>query len=43
MDYSIFFGQIGGGLADLIKRELKDLNSARVQMTVWISFIKDND
>ena len=43
MDYSTFFGRIREGLIDLIKRELTDLNSARVQMTIWIRFIKDND
>ena len=43
MDYSTFFGQIREGLIDLIKRELNDLNSARVQTTVWIRFIKDDD
>ena len=30
MDYSTFFGRIREGLIDLIKRELTDLNSARV-------------
>ena len=34
MDYSTFFGRIRGGLIDFIKRELTNLNSARVQMTV---------
>ena len=43
MDYNTFFGRIREGLIDLIKRELTNLNSARVQMTVWIRFIKDDD
>ena len=43
MDYSTFFGRIREGLIHLIKRELTNLNSARVQTTVWIRFIKDND
>ena len=37
------FSQIGEKLIDLIKRELNDLNSARVQMTTWIRFVKDDD
>ena len=43
MDYSAFFGQIREGLIDLIKRELNDLNLARVQTIVWIRFTKDDD
>ena len=43
MDYSTFFGRISGDLIDLIKQELTNLNSARVQTTIWIRFIKDND
>ena len=43
MDYSTFFGRIKEGLIDLLKRELTYLTSARVQMTVWIRFIKDDD
>ena len=41
MDVETFFHRIRGDLIDLIKRELNDLNSARVQMTMWITFIRD--
>ena len=37
------FNCIRGELISLITRELTDLNSARVQMTKWIRFIKDDD
>ena len=37
------FPRIRGDLINLIKRELTDLNSARVQTTTWIRFIKDDD
>ena len=43
MNVDTFFNCIRGDLIDLIKRELTDLNSARVQMATWIRFIKDND
>ena len=43
MDVDTFFNRIRGDLIDLIKRELTDLNSARVQTTTWIRFIKDDD
>ena len=43
MDVETFFNQIREKLIDLIKRELTVLNSARVQMTTWIRFIKDKD
>ena len=44
MDYSTFFGCIREGLIDLIKQELIDLNSARVQTTTtWIRFLKDDN
>ena len=43
MDVETFFNCIREKLIDLIKRELTVLNSARVQMTTWIRFIKDND
>ena len=43
MDVETFFNRIRGDLIDLIKRELTDLNSARVQPTTWIRFVKDND
>ena len=43
MDVDTFFSQIREKLIDLIKRELNDLNSARVQTTMWIRFINDDD
>ena len=43
MNIDTFFSHIMGDLIDLIKRELADLNSARVQTTIWIRFIKDDD
>ena len=42
MDVETFFHQIRGDLIDLIKQELNDLNSARVQMTTWIRFIRED-
>ena len=41
MDVETFFHRIRGDLIDLIKRELNDLNSARVQTTTWIMFVRD--
>ena len=41
MDVETFFHRIRGDLIDLIKRELNDLNSARVQTTTWIRFVRD--
>ena len=41
MDTDTFFCQIRKGLIDLIKRELKTCNSAKIQMTTWIRFTKD--
>ena len=43
MDVDTFFSRIREGLIDLIKRELNDLNSARIQTTTWIRFVKDDD
>ena len=43
MDVETFFNHIREKLIDLIKRELTLLNSARVQMTTWIRFIKDDN
>ena len=42
-DADTFFNCIRGELISLITRELTVLNSARVQMTTWIRFIKDYD
>ena len=43
MDVDTFFHRIRGELIGLINRELTNLNSARVQTTTWIRFIKDDD
>ena len=40
MDVDTFFSHIRRDLANLIRRELTDLRSARVQMTTWIRFIQ---
>ena len=37
------FDRIGQALINLIKRELNSLNSARVQMTMWIRFIREDE
>ena len=42
MDVETFFHRIRGDLIDLIKRELNNLNFARVQMTTWIRFIRED-
>ena len=41
MDVDTFFNHIRGNVIDLIRRELTDLNSARVQTTTWIRFIQE--
>ena len=38
-----FFNRIRKGLIVLIKRELKTRASARIQMTAWIRFIRDDE
>ena len=43
MNVDTFFSCIRGELISLINRELTDLNSARVQMTTWIRFIREFD
>ena len=43
MDVDKFFSRIRECLIELIKRELTVLNSARVQMTTWIRFARDED
>ena len=43
MDVDTFFSRMREGLIELIKRELNNLNSARIQTTTWIRFIKDDD
>ena len=42
-DAETFFYRIRGGLIDLIKRELNDLNSARVQTITWIRFVGEDE
>ena len=41
MDVDTFFSCIRGELISLIARKLTDLNSARVQTTMWIRFIQE--
>ena len=43
MDVDTIFSRIREGLIELIKRELNDLNSARIQTTTWIRFARDED
>ena len=43
MEVDTFFNQTRKGLIDFIKRELNNLTSARIQMTTWIRFVKDDD
>ena len=43
MDVETFFHRIRGDLIDLIKRELNDLNSARVQTITWIRFVREDE
>ena len=42
MDPETFFRRIREGLIEKIKQELGSRNSARIQTTTWIRFIKDN-
>ena len=41
IDVETFFDQFRQNLIDLMNRELTDLDSARAQMTAWISFTKE--
>ena len=43
IDVDTFFNRIRKGLIELIKRELNDLNSARVQTTTWIRFVREDE
>ena len=43
MDVETFFSQIREKLIELIERELKTRNTAKIQMTMWIRFAKDDD
>ena len=37
------FSQIRGKIVELIARELRDRNSAKVQTTAWIRFVRDGE
>ena len=43
MDVETFFNRIREDIIDLIRRELNSLNSARVQTTMWIRFIREDE
>ena len=43
MDVDTFFSRIRKELIELIKRELKTQTSARIQTTVWIRFVRDDE
>ena len=43
MDVDTFFNRIRKELIELIKRELKTQTSARIQMTAWIRFVRDDE
>ena len=46
MDVETFFGETRGSVINLTSRELRDLNSVKVQPTAWIRFkieVKDED
>ena len=43
MDVDTFFNRIRKRLIEYIKRELKTRTSARIQMTAWIRFIRDDE
>ena len=43
MDVETFLHRIRGDLIDLIEQELNDLNSARVQMAMWIRFFREDE
>ena len=43
MDVDTLFSRIREDLIELIKRELNDLNSVRIQTTTWIRFARDED
>ena len=43
IDVDTFFNRIRKGLIELIKRERKTRTSARIQMTAWIRFVRDDE
>ena len=42
MDMETFFDRIGQALINLTRRKLNSLNSARVQTTMWIRFVRED-
>ena len=43
MDVDMFFNRIRKELIELIKQELNTRTSARIQMTAWIRFVRDDE
>ena len=43
MDVDTFFNRIRKGLIELIRRDLKTRTSARIQMTGWIRFVREDE
>ena len=43
MDVHTFFNRIRKELIELIKQELQTQTSARIQTTVWIKFVRDDE
>ena len=43
IDVDTFFNRMGKRLIELIERELKTRTSARIQMTAWIRFIRNDE
>ena len=43
MDVETFFNRISRALINLIRRELNSLNSVRVQTTMWIRFVREDE
>ena len=43
MDMETFFNRISRALINLIRRELNSLNLARVQTTMWIKFVREDE
>ena len=43
MDYDAFFIRVREGLIELISRELNNRNLAKIQVSIWIRFTKDDD
>ena len=43
MNVDTFFNRIRKGLIELIKQEVRTRNSAEIQTTTWIRFVRDED